>query len=164
MSVPGVAVFHQGGAAPGSGSGDVTGPGSATDNAVARFDGAGGKTLQNSTVTISDTGNVTFPARILGKQGADVASDANITLGSGNYFIVTGTTTIDTINASGWTSGSVIVLQFAASLTLRHNQIGDFDGLALQGAANLAVGAGDTVTLVYDGTNSFWRQTGYANL
>lgn len=37
------------------GSGDVTGPGSSTDNAIARFDGAGGKTIQNSVVTIADT-------------------------------------------------------------------------------------------------------------
>lgn len=42
-----------------SGSGDVTGPGSSTDNAVARFDGTGGKTLQNSGVTISDTDVIT---------------------------------------------------------------------------------------------------------
>jgi hypothetical protein len=34
--------------------GDASGPGSSTDNAIARFDGTGGKTLQNSTVTISD--------------------------------------------------------------------------------------------------------------
>ena len=34
--------------------GDASGPGSSTDNAIARFDGTGGKTLQNSNVTISD--------------------------------------------------------------------------------------------------------------
>lgn len=34
---------------------DVTGPGSSTDNAIARFDGTGGKTIQNSAVTIADT-------------------------------------------------------------------------------------------------------------
>ena len=34
--------------------GDATGPASSTDNAIARFDGTGGKTLQNSNVTISD--------------------------------------------------------------------------------------------------------------
>lgn len=32
----------------------VTGPASATDNAIARFDGTGGKTLQNSGITIAD--------------------------------------------------------------------------------------------------------------
>ena len=43
----------------GSGSGDVVGPASSTDNAVARFDLATGKLLQNSVVLIGDTGNVT---------------------------------------------------------------------------------------------------------
>lgn len=41
-----------------SGTGDVTGPGSATDKAVARFSGATGKTLQNSPATIGDAGNI----------------------------------------------------------------------------------------------------------
>ena len=41
-------------------SGDVDGPSSATDNAVARFDGTTGKVIQNSAVTIADTtGNIT---------------------------------------------------------------------------------------------------------
>lgn len=38
-----------------SGSGDVVGPASATDNAVARFDATTGKLIQNSVVTIADT-------------------------------------------------------------------------------------------------------------
>lgn len=38
-----------------SGSGDVTGPASSTDNAIVRFDGTGGKTLQNSGIKIDDT-------------------------------------------------------------------------------------------------------------
>jgi hypothetical protein len=37
--------------------GDVTGPASSTDNAVARFDGTTGKLIQNSVTTIDDTGN-----------------------------------------------------------------------------------------------------------
>lgn len=40
-----------------SGSGDVVGPASATDNAIARFDATTGKLIQNSTITISDLGN-----------------------------------------------------------------------------------------------------------
>jgi hypothetical protein len=40
-------------------SGDVYGPGSSTDNAVARFDGTTGKLLQNGVVLIGDTGAVT---------------------------------------------------------------------------------------------------------
>lgn len=40
------------------GGGDVVGPATATDNAVARFDASTGKLLQNSSVTVSDTGVV----------------------------------------------------------------------------------------------------------
>ncbi len=40
-------------------SGGVVGPGSSTDNAVARWDGTTGETLQNSVVIVGDTGNVT---------------------------------------------------------------------------------------------------------
>jgi len=36
----------------------VTGPVSATDNALVRFDGTGGKTVQNSGITVDDSGNV----------------------------------------------------------------------------------------------------------
>ena len=39
--------------------GDVVGPSSATDNAIARFDTTTGKLIQNSVVTVGDTGAVT---------------------------------------------------------------------------------------------------------
>lgn len=42
----------------GAGSGDVVGPASATDNALARFDTTTGKLLQNSAVTADDSGNM----------------------------------------------------------------------------------------------------------
>lgn len=41
--------------------GDVVGPGSATDNALVRFDGTTGKLIQNGTITEDDTGALTFP-------------------------------------------------------------------------------------------------------
>jgi len=40
-------------------SGDVVGPASSTDNAVPRFDSTTGKLLQNSGVTVDDSGNLT---------------------------------------------------------------------------------------------------------
>lgn len=40
-------------------TGNVRGPTSATDNAVARYDGTTGKLIQNSSVTIDDSGNLT---------------------------------------------------------------------------------------------------------
>ena len=44
--------------ATGGGTGDVVGPASATDNAIARFDSTTGKLIQNSGVTISDTNDI----------------------------------------------------------------------------------------------------------
>lgn len=41
------------------GTGDVVGPSSSTDNAIARFDGTDGKTIQSSNATIDDAGNLT---------------------------------------------------------------------------------------------------------
>ena len=41
-------------------AGDITGPASATDNAIARYDGTSGKLLQNSGVTVDDSGNATI--------------------------------------------------------------------------------------------------------
>jgi hypothetical protein len=41
-------------------SGDVSGPASSTDNAIARFDSTTGKIIQNSTATITDTGQASF--------------------------------------------------------------------------------------------------------
>jgi hypothetical protein len=57
------------------GGGGVTGPGSSTDEAVARFDGTGGSTLQNSAITISDTGAITFPDNI--RQTFNPGADAS---------------------------------------------------------------------------------------
>lgn len=42
----------------GAGAGDVVGPASATDNAIVRFDSTTGKLIQNSIVTVGDTGGI----------------------------------------------------------------------------------------------------------
>lgn len=47
-----------------SSSGDVVGPASSTDNALARWDLATGKLLQNSTVLVGDTGAITGVASL----------------------------------------------------------------------------------------------------
>lgn len=56
----------------GAGTGDVSGPGSSTDDAVARFDGTTGKIIQNSSVTIDDSGNIATSGNI---DGRDVSVD-----------------------------------------------------------------------------------------
>lgn len=57
--------------------GDVSGPASSTDNAIPRFDGIGGKTLQGSGVTISDVGNVTIPGDVYANYVQNPASGNN---------------------------------------------------------------------------------------
>lgn len=44
-----------------SGGGDVAGPASATDTALARFDGVSGKVIQDSTVKVTDNGSLVLP-------------------------------------------------------------------------------------------------------
>jgi hypothetical protein len=52
---------------------DVIGPASSTDNAIARFDGPGGKTIQDSAVTIDDSGNIATAGTV---DGVDVSAHA----------------------------------------------------------------------------------------
>jgi len=63
----------------------ASGPASSTDNAIARFDGTGGETLQNSSATIDDSGNLRItgtaayntPMLELGASGTGFASAGN---------------------------------------------------------------------------------------
>lgn len=52
--------------APSAASGDVVGPSSATDNAIARFDTTTGKLLQNSSASIDDNGYLSAARLMLG--------------------------------------------------------------------------------------------------
>jgi hypothetical protein len=64
-----------------TGLGDVVGPASATDNAVARYDLTTGKLLQNSLVIIGDTGSVTGVNALTAES---LVVNNNATLGSSN--------------------------------------------------------------------------------
>ena len=60
-----------------SSSGDFSGPGSSTDNAVVRFDGTGGKTAQNSGVAIDDSNNVSGVGTLATTGDVTIFDDAN---------------------------------------------------------------------------------------
>ena len=111
-----------------------------------------GNTATNPAFTFAGSGSITPGGRVLGLQGADVASGATITLINGNYFDVTGTTQIDNISGAGWTAGSLVTLQFDASVTVKHNTAGAGAPLQLAGAVDFSATAGDTLMVVYDGT------------
>jgi len=70
----------------GGGSGDVTGPGSATDNAVVRFDSTTGKVVQNSAVIVDDSGNITGAGTLNTKTIANFADPASPATGDVPYW------------------------------------------------------------------------------
>jgi hypothetical protein len=82
--------------------------------------------------------------------GSDVSSATNLTLGSGNSFDVTGTTTITNIASKG--VGETVVLQFDGSLILTHNG----SNLTLPGGVNITTGAGD-IGSFYEYDTGKWR-------
>jgi len=55
-------------------SGDVYGPGSSTDNAIVRFHETTGKSIQNSSVTIDDSGNISTSGTV---DGRDLSTDGS---------------------------------------------------------------------------------------
>ena len=103
--------------------GDASGPGSSTNNAIARFDGTGGKTLQNSGTTISDDGDIvvggTTPTVTIGDGGAEdtmllfdgAAIDFRVGLDDGLDQLEIGVG-----NAHGTTAG--IIMDTAADMSL----------------------------------------------
>lgn len=116
-----------------------------------------------TTLGLGSTDDVTFEdiqtnTRYLGKEGVNIASANNVTAGDGNFFVVTGTTQMNLLDNTGWTSGSEVTLEFAAVLTLKHNQApsGAFAAFLLESSIDLATSAGDAVTFKYNGTA--WRE------
>jgi hypothetical protein len=63
--------------------GDVVGPASATDNAIARYDSTTGKLIQNSVVTVSDTGAIAGATTISDLDYLDFDTTYATTLGAG---------------------------------------------------------------------------------
>lgn len=64
-------------------SGTGTFPGSSTDNAVVRFDGTGGSTVQNSGVQVDDSANMVPAANDVGALGTTALKWADLFLASG---------------------------------------------------------------------------------
>jgi hypothetical protein len=92
-------------------------------------------------------------------QGADVASANTLTLGDdGNYFVITGVTTINGITTANWQAGSTVLLRFSGVLQIT-NASGAPGGGAVailtHTGANVTTAANDIIPFVYDGTN--WR-------
>ena len=87
-------------------------------------------------------------------KGADVASATALALGAdGNYFDITGTTTIATINTIA--VGTQVTLHFDDALTLTHSA-----DLVLPGGADITTAAGDEATFIEYAAGD-WRCINY---
>jgi hypothetical protein len=107
------------------------------------------------------TGNgiARFGGRMQWTKGADVAAANNLTLGiDGNFFNITGATQINAITTSNWTSGSILILLFASTPTVKHNTAGGGGTakLFLAGSLDFVAAANSVLGLMYDGTQ--WQE------
>ena len=75
-----------------AGTGDVVGPGSSTDDALAKFDSTTGKIIQNSTATLTDAGVLTV---------SNIAATIDTTT-QNTVTTMTGLTTVGTIGTGTW--------------------------------------------------------------
>ena len=92
-----------------SGGGNVTGPASSTNFAIARYNGTGGTTLSNSSVTIDNSGNLN--ATTLGATGTVGGSSADFRTGTtlvGNLVATTSISAGNSITTNIVNAGSVI--------------------------------------------------------
>lgn len=109
-----------------TGTGDVIGPATSTDNTIARFDGADNKTVQGSLVTIDDSGSVNIPsgqafkingsALAYGDVGA--APAAHTQLGTTVELAELGTATYDDVQ--DWLNGTVSSGRISGGLLTAH--------------------------------------------
>lgn len=88
----------------GSGSGDVSGPGSSTDNAITRWDGTTGQLIQDSTAILEDNGAGHFLAVL---QQDTIPASATLVVQSGEVYIIGEELNIDGTLEAG---GTVILL------------------------------------------------------
>jgi hypothetical protein len=139
--------------------GDLSGPGSSTDNAVVRWDGTSGATTQNSSVTIDDSGNVTTAGRIhstttgfrfpdnTDQTTAGVIGPASSTDNALVRFDGAGGSTVQN---SGWILSDADALTAGGALDMDGNDLtADFSTVNQAGeyAAGIAATATGTITL-----------------
>jgi hypothetical protein len=151
------------------GTGDVSGPASSTDNAVARFDSTTGKIIQNSGVVINDSGEVTVGVwkgteigLPYGGTGASTASQARGNIlpsyvgNAGKVLAVnTGATDVEYIAVGGsGTVTSVAVSGGTTGLTTSGGPITASGTITLAGTLAVASGGTGTSTpAIVAGTN-----------
>lgn len=115
----------------------VRGPGSSTDNAVARWDGTSGTFLNNSGVIIDDSNNVTGVAGLTATSITDSGlTSGRVVFAGASGLLTTGTTQSANTVFSGPTTGAAAVPTFRALV-----------------AADLPAGTGTVTSVAVSGSN-----------
>ncbi len=135
------------------GLGDVVGPGSSTDNAITRFDSTTGKLLQNSTVIVDDSGNISGVGTI--------SSGAITSTGSSSFATLTSTHLTTSDFKSGYVSKTTNYTATTSDYFIACDSSGGSFTITLPTAASIAGfhlyvkkidSSGNTVTI--DGNSS----------
>lgn len=122
-------------------------------------------TLDYQGLILSASNPLINGGRLQQKQGADVASANNLSLGTdGNTFEITGNTQINLIANTNWQNGSEITLLFLGTPTVKNGQAtsGSNITLVLAGAADFVATANDILKLqlVEIGGTAMWVEVG----
>lgn len=118
-------------------TGDVLGPASSTDNAVARFDGTSGNAIQNSGVIVDDSNNVSgIAAASVTTIELGHASDTTLSRSSAGVLAVEGTT-VSLNSTSATHTASTIELGHATDTTLARSAAGT---MTVEGVAVMMAG------------------------
>jgi hypothetical protein len=153
--------------------GDVVGPASATDNAIAKFDGTTGKVIQSSSVTLSDVGalqNVneinfdTTPSGVVGGAGSLAWNSSEGTLDlvmkGGNVTQHIGEETFYTArNATGSTIAKGVPV-YASGVTAGSNRI-EISPMIANGTIDELRFVGITAESISNGVNGLVTDFGY---
>lgn len=110
--------------------------------------------LANIAGAATISGSATISGRTITAQGANVASANNLTVGTdGNLFVITGTTQINLLDSTGWTTGSMVFLRFSDNLTVKHGQTtsGVYKLINLAGSADFSATLSDVLMLILVG-------------
>jgi len=133
----------------GDGNGDVVGPASATDNALAVYDGTTGKLIKNSSASISDitnnASNIVIVSGIAVQNSADIVTVSGLTVTNANNI---------TTNSGYITTVSGVASQNIIDIATNSGYIATVSGIAataIQSGVN--VGGGLDIFSTKNGTN-----------